>query len=78
MSGKSQRQIAEDLDASQRTGRVKVMGRIAGQMIAVIFALLYQDAEMLRRLPVGAQPSAPVLDDPKRQRQHRAEHDWLG
>ena len=41
----------------QYTGRAKVMGRIAGQMIGVIFVLLTQDAEALRRLPVGAHPS---------------------
>jgi transposase len=44
----------------QYTGRAKVLGRIAGQMISVIFVLLKQDAEALRGLPAGAQPAAPA------------------
>jgi hypothetical protein len=56
----------------QYTGRAKVIGRIAGQMISVIFVLLKQDAEALRGLPAGAQPPPPVLYDPELHRQHRA------
>lgn len=56
----------------QYTGRAKVMGRIAGQMIAVIFVLLRQDAETLRGLSAGAQAPEPVLYDPELYRQHRA------
>lgn len=47
------------------------MGRIAGQMISTIFALLKQDAETLSRLPVGAPPPEPIRYDPALHQQHR-------
>jgi transposase len=54
------------------TGRGKVIGRIAGQIISVIYALLKKDQETLSRLPPGVQPPAPVLYDPAIHRRHRA------
>jgi hypothetical protein len=48
------------------------MGRIAGQIIAVIFVLLKRDSETLSKLPFGAQLPEPVLYDPETHRQHRA------
>lgn len=58
----------------QYTGRAKVMGRIAGQMISVIFVLLKQDAETLSKLPFGVTPPEPVLYDLDVHHQHRAGH----
>ena len=54
------------------TGRGKVIGRIAGQIISVIYALLKKDQETLSKLPPGVQPPAPVLYDPEIHRRHRA------
>ncbi len=52
----------------ERTGRVKgkmkVIGRIAGQMINVIYTLLKKDYDMLQNLEPGQEPLAPELYDP--------------
>lgn len=56
------------------TGRGKVIGRIAGQIISVIFTLLKHDQEILRNLPPGVEPPEPVLYDSQLHRQHRAGH----
>ena len=56
----------------QYTGRAKVMGRIAGQVISVIFVLLKQDSETLSKLSFGAKLPEPVLYDPEIHQQHRA------
>jgi transposase len=58
----------------QYTGRAKVMGRIAGQMIALIFVLLKRDAETLRHLPTGARTPEPALYDPALHHRHRTGH----
>ena len=54
------------------TGRGKVMGRIAGQIISLIFTLLKKDQETLLRLAPGMTPPDPILYDPKLHQQHRA------
>ena len=54
------------------TGRGRVIGRIAGQMISVIYALLKKDQAVLEKLPRGVKPPEPVLYDQKVHRQHRA------
>jgi transposase len=54
------------------TGRGRVIGRIAGQIISVIFTLLKQDQETLSKLPPGVEPPEPVLYDAQLHRQHRA------
>jgi transposase len=51
-------------------GRGVVMGRIAGQIIGTIYALLKRDAELLARLPPGAPAPAPTLYDPALHRAH--------
>jgi transposase len=56
----------------QYTGRAKVMGRIAGQIISVIYALLKQDLEIMSKLPSGTRPPEPVLYDPQIHHKHRA------
>jgi transposase len=50
------------LDERQREhrGKLKVVGRVAGQMIALIYALLKLDAEVLSRVPPGAVPPEPI------------------
>jgi len=52
-------------------GREKVIGRLAGQMTSVIYALLKQDLELLAHLAPGAEPPEPQLYDPEIHRQHR-------
>ena len=52
-------------------GKVKVMGRIAGQMLSLIYALLKYDQEMLRNTPAGQTPPAPILYDPAVHKAHR-------
>ncbi len=52
-------------------GREKVIGRLAGQMTAVMYALLKRDQELLSQLPPGAEPPEPALYDPELHRQHR-------
>ena len=56
----------------QYAGRGKVIGRIAGQMISVIYALLKQDLETLSKTPSGAKPPDPVLYNPEIHHKHRA------
>ena len=53
-------------------GRGKVIGRIAGQIISVIYALLKQDLETLSKVPSGTKPPDPLLYDPEIHRRHRA------
>lgn len=61
--------------AQRSTGRGRVIGRIAGQVISGIFTLLKRDQETLSKLPPGVQPPEPVLSDPELHRRHRAGHD---
>lgn len=56
----------------QYAGRAKVMGRIAGQIISVMFTLLKADQEAVSKLPSGTKPPAPVLYDPEIHHRHRA------
>ena len=56
------------------TGRGKVIGRIAGQIISVIYALLKKDQEMLSNLSPGTKPPAPQLYDVQVHRRHREGH----
>ena len=52
-------------------GKVKVMGRIAGQMIKMMFALLKQDQETLRKVAPGSEPPEPTLYDASIHHSHR-------
>lgn len=54
------------------TGRGRVIGRIAGQIISVVYALLKKDQELLSKLPPGTPAPEPVVYDPQLHRQHRA------
>lgn len=52
-------------------GKKKVMGRVAGQMISLIYALLKRDQEVLRSTPAGQEPPEPELYDPAKHKAHR-------
>ena len=52
-------------------GKVKVFGRIAGQMIEMIYALLKKDAEVLSKVPPGVEPPEPMLYDRAIHQAHR-------
>lgn len=54
------------------TGKGKVIGRIAGQITSVIYALLKKDDETLKTLTPGEIAPEPALYDPEIHRQHRA------
>jgi len=70
-----ERLIASKCRYDERTrrliGREKVIGRLAGQMTSVIFALLKKDQELLAHLAPGVEPPEPTLYDPEIHRQHR-------
>lgn len=53
-------------------GKGKVIGRIAGQIVSVIYTLLKKDQETLRNLPPDAKPPDPVLYDPEVHRRDRS------
>lgn len=52
-------------------GKLKPLGRIAGQMATMIFALLKTDQETLSKVPAGQDPPAPMLYDPEVHHRHR-------
>jgi hypothetical protein len=52
-------------------GKKKVLGRIAGQMASMIFALLKTDQETLSQVPPGHEPPPPMLYDPEVHRNHQ-------
>jgi transposase len=56
------------------TGKVKIMARIAGQMIEMIYAFLTSDAELLSRSPAGEVPPPPMCYDPQVHQAHRQGH----
>jgi hypothetical protein len=55
-------------------GKLKVIGRIAGQMGSMIFALLKTDQETLSKVPPGQEPPPPMLYDPEVHRKHQEGH----
>jgi transposase len=61
-------------DEKRRTyvGRGRVIGRIAGQMLGVVYALLKSDQEAISKSAPGAPLPPPVLSDPEIHRKHRA------
>jgi transposase len=52
-------------------GKLVVMGRLAGQITEMIYALLKKDAETLRKVQNGQAPPAPILYDPEVHQAHR-------
>lgn len=62
-------------EATRRyTGRGKVIGRIAGQVVSMIYALLMTDYETTSHLAPGAKPPAPKLYESEVHRRHRQGH----
>jgi transposase len=53
-------------------GRGRVIGRVAGQMISVVYTLLKKDQELLATVPLGTPLPEPALYDPEIHRKHRA------
>ena len=59
-------------DATRRfTGKGKVIGRIAGQMVSMIYGLLMTDYEITSHLAPGTKPPDPLLYDPEVHKRHR-------
>ena len=59
-------------DATRRyTGKGKVIGRIAGQMVSMIYGLLMTDYEVTSHLAPGTRPPVPTLYDPEVHKRHR-------
>lgn len=52
-------------------GRGRVIGRIAGQMLSVIYALLKSDQEIVAKLVPGTPLPPPVFYEPEIYHQHR-------
>lgn len=60
-----------DTRTKRRTGKKVVMGRIAGQILKLIYMLLKTDQELLQSLKPGETPPPPLLYDPSVHKQHR-------
>jgi transposase len=65
------RKCAYDERTGQYRGKGKVIGRVAGQLITVIFTLLKRDQERVAHAKGGV-VAAPELYDPELHRRHRA------
>ncbi len=63
-----------DERTGERKGKLRVMGRVAGQMIETMYALLKKDAEILSKIPPGQEPPPPILYDSALHRRHREGH----
>jgi hypothetical protein len=63
-----------DERTGRRKGKLRIIGRIAGQLIETMYALLKTDAEVIgKALPEETLPE-PLLYDPEKHRQHREGH----
>ncbi len=65
---------AVSADPPAPRGKLKVIGRIAGQMASMVFALLKTDQETLSQVPPGEVPPPPMLYDPAIHRKHQEGH----
>jgi transposase len=63
-----------DPRTGERSGKLRIIGRIAGQLLETMYALLKTDAEVLNKVPAGKEPPPPLLYDPERHRRHREGH----
>jgi transposase len=52
-------------------GKKKVLGRLAGQMASMIYALLKTDQETISQVPAGQEPPPPMLYDRETHRKHQ-------
>ncbi len=69
-----QKNCAYDERRGERTGKLRVMGRVAGQMIETMYALLKTDAEVLSKVEPEKESPPPILYDPALHRKHREGH----
>ncbi len=64
---------------NERTGKyerkMKVIGRVGGQLLGVMYRLLRADADVLASLKEGEDIPAPVLYDPAKHHVRRASHE---
>jgi len=67
-------QCPYDERTGQRKGKLRVIGRVAGQLIETMYALLKTDAEIVGKVPPNTVPPGPILYDPEKHRQHREGH----
>jgi len=58
-----------DPRTGERSGKVRIIGRVAGQLIETMYALLKTDVEVLSKVPQGKEPPPPLLYDPERHRE---------
>lgn len=65
------RLCADDARRQAYRGKSKVIVRIAGQMIEMIYAFLTRDAALLDQVPPGQEPPPPLLYDAQTHRRHR-------
>ena len=63
-----------DPRTGERSGKLRIIGRVAGQLLEAMYALLKTDAEVLSKVPKGKEPPPPLLYDPERHRRHREGH----
>jgi hypothetical protein len=63
-----------DPRTGQRRGKLRIIGRVAGQFIETLYALLKTDAEVLSKVPQGKEPPPPTLYESERHRRHRDGH----
>jgi len=67
-----ERTCAYDERTRSYRGKKKVVGRVAGQITAMIYAFLKADADMLAKTPQGSEPPPPMLYDAGIHQAHRA------
>lgn len=65
------RKCSLDLRTGEYKGKMKCVGRIAGDIITLIYVLLKKDADLLAALPPGAKPPEPSLYDRAIHKKHR-------
>lgn len=65
------RKCAYDERTQSYRGKKTVVGRIAGQITAMIYAFLKTDAELLATTPPGSEPPPPMLYDARIHQAHR-------
>lgn len=63
-----------DERTGQRKGKLRIIGRVAGQLIETMYALLKTDAEVVSRALPNEPLPEPVLYDPEKHHQHREGH----
>ena len=61
---------AYDEAAQAYKGKKRVIGRIAGQIAALVYALLKMGQELLSQFAPGEEPPAPLLYDPQVHQRH--------